>query len=63
MGVVVQEVAMTRDRYIAQSEGQFASAGMKLKKTSKREVSGAPGVLFEYEGPVNGRDVQALEVI
>ena len=62
MGVMVQEVGMTRDRYIAQSEGQFASAGMKLRKTSKREVSGAPAVLFEYEGPVNGNSLRFLSL-
>lgn len=60
MGVMVQEVSMTRDQYIAQSEGQFASAGMKVRKSSKREVSGAPAVLFEYEGPVNGNDLRFL---
>ena len=62
MGVMVQEVALTRDQYIAQSEGQFASAGMKLRKTSKREVSGAPAVLVEYEGPVNGNSLKFLSL-
>lgn len=62
MGVMVQEVAMTRDQYIAQSEGQFAAAGMKLKSTKKREVSGAPAVLVEYEGPVEGRNLKFLSL-
>ena len=60
MGIMVQEVRMTRDQYIAQSEGQFASAGMKLRKSSKREVSGAPAVLFEYEGQVSGNNLRFL---
>src|SRR5688572_19752912 len=60
MGVMVQEVRMTRDQYLAQSEGQFAAAGMKVRKSSKREVSGAPALLLEYEGPVNGNDLKFL---
>ena len=62
MSVMVQEVRMTRDQYVQQSEGQFASAGMKLRKSSKREVSGAPAVLFEYEGPVNGNSLRFLSL-
>ena len=62
MSVMVQEVRMTRSQYIERSEGQFASAGMKLRKSSNREVSGAPAVLFEYEGPVTGRNLRFLSL-
>ena len=62
MGVMIQEVQTTRDKYMSLSERQFEDAGMKVRSSSKREVSGTPAVLFEYEGPMNGRNLRFLSL-
>lgn len=62
MNVMVQEIKTTREQFLALSEGQFASAGMTIKSTAKREVSGRPAILVEYEGPVQGRALRFLSL-
>lgn len=62
MGVLIQEISMTLDDYIKMSEKQFPAAGMKVRSKSKREVSGAPAVLFDYEGPMAGRNLRFLSL-
>lgn len=62
MGVMIQEVKITRDEFIARSKEQFEAASMTLRSTSKRDVSGQPAVLFEYEGQVRGRSLRFLQM-
>jgi hypothetical protein len=62
MGVMVQEVRITRDQFIALTEEQFRTAGMTLRKSSKRDVSGQPAVLFDYDGPVKGNSLRFLQL-
>ena len=62
MGVMIQETRITRDQFIALTEEQFRAAGMTLRKSSKRDVSGQPGVLFDYEGPMRGRNLRFLQL-
>jgi hypothetical protein len=62
MGVMIQEVRITRDQYIALNEEQFRAAGMTVRKSSKRDVSGQPAVLVDYEGPMRGRNLRFLSL-
>ena len=62
MGVMVQEVKTTREQYIALSEKQFAAAGMTIRGSSKRDVSGRPAVVFDYEGQMGGRGLHFLSM-
>jgi hypothetical protein len=62
MGVMIQEVRITREQFIARSEEQFGDASMKLRSSSKRDVSGQPAVLFEYDGQVRGRSLRFLQL-
>ena len=60
MGVVVQEVAITRDQFVAQTKTQFEQAGMKVRSVSNRTVSGQPAVVFDYEGVLRERPLRFL---
>ena len=62
MGVMVQEVAITRDQFVAQTKAQFEQARMKLRSSSNRTVSGQPAVVFDYEGPVRERQLRFLQL-
>lgn len=62
MNVIVQEIKTTREQFMVLSEGQFAGVGMTLKSMAKREVSGRPAVVVEYEGPVQGRALRFLSL-
>ena len=62
MGVMVQEARITREQFIARTEEQFDAAGMTLRSSSKREVSGQPAVLFDYHGQLNGRSLRFLQL-
>jgi hypothetical protein len=62
MGVMIQEVRITREEFIARSEQQFGAASLTLRKSSKRDVSGQPAVLFDYEGQVGGRSLRFLQL-
>jgi hypothetical protein len=62
MGVMIQEVRITRDQFIALTKEQFGAAGMTLRSSSKRDVSGQPAVLFDYHGPVNGHSLRFLQL-
>ena len=62
MNVMVQEIKTTRDAFIALSEKQFAAAGLSMKSSKKREVSGSPAVLTEYVGQMRGRDLHFLSL-
>jgi hypothetical protein len=62
MGVMIQEVRITRDQFIARSKEQFEAVGMTLRSSSKRDVSGQPAVLFDYNGPLNGRTLRFLQL-
>jgi hypothetical protein len=62
MGVMIQEVRITREQFIARSEEQFGAAGMTLRSSSKRDVSGQPAVLVDYDGQVNGRSLRFLQL-
>jgi hypothetical protein len=62
MGVMVQEVAITRDQFVSQTKAQFVDAGMKLRSSSNRTVSGRPAVVFDYEGPVRERPLRFLQL-
>jgi hypothetical protein len=62
MGVMIQEARITRDQFIALTEQQLGAAGMKLRSSSKRDVSGQPAILFDYDGQVNGRSLRFLQL-
>ena len=62
MGVMIQELRITRGQFIARSEKQFDAAGMTLRSSSKRDVSGQPAVLFEYDGQVRGHRLRFLQL-
>jgi hypothetical protein len=62
MGVMIQEVRITREQFVALTEEQFRAAGMTLRKSSKRDVSGRPAVLFDYDGPLRGRSLRFLQL-
>jgi len=62
MGVLVQEMRTTREEYIAISDKGFGTAGFKVRSSAKREVSGAPAVVFDYEGQSGGRALRFLSL-
>ena len=62
MGVMIQEVKITREQFLALTVEQLGAAGMTLRKSSKRDVSGQPAVLFDYDGPVGGRSLRFLQL-
>jgi hypothetical protein len=62
MGMMIQEIRTTRDEFISITEQQSAGAGMKLRSTKKREVSGQPAVVFDYEGQVRGNNLRFLQL-
>ena len=62
MGVMIQETRITREQFIARTEEQARAAGMTLRSSSKREVSGQPAILFDYDGQMNGRSLRFLQL-
>jgi hypothetical protein len=62
MGVMVQEIKTTREEFIALSEKQFDDLGMKVRSSSKRDVSGQPAVLLDYEGQMRGVGLRFLQL-
>ena len=62
MGVMVQEVAISRDQWVAQTKAQFAEAGVKLHSSSNRTVSGQPAVVMDYEGVLTERRLRFLQL-
>ena len=60
MGMMVQEMAVTRDQFVDLTKAQFEAAGMKVRSSSKRTVSGQPAVVFDYEGEVRGHALRFL---
>jgi hypothetical protein len=62
MGVMVQEIKASREQYIELTESQAAANGMTMRSSSKREVSGRPAVLFDYEGQMRGRSLRFLSL-
>ena len=62
MGVMIQEIKTTREEFIALSEKQFDALGMKVRSSSKRDVSGQPAVLLDYEGQMGGVGLRFLQL-
>jgi hypothetical protein len=62
MGVMIQEARVTREQFIAVTKEQLAAAGMTLRSSSKRDVSGQPAVLFDYHGPMTGHSLRFLQL-
>lgn len=62
MGVMIQEVAITRDEFVARTKEQLGAASMTLRSSSKRDVSGKPAVLFDYDGQLRGRSLRFLQL-
>lgn len=62
MGVQIQEVRITREAFIDLTKQQFDAAGVTLRSSSKREVSGRPAVMFDYEGQLTGRSLRFLQM-
>jgi hypothetical protein len=62
MGVMIQEVKITREEFIALTKEQLGVARMTLRSSSKRDVSGQPAALFDYDGQVNGRNLRFLQL-
>ena len=62
MGLMVQEVAISRDQWVAQTKAQFVEAGVKLHSSSNRTVSGQPAVVMDYEGVLTERRLRFLQL-
>ena len=62
MGLMVQEVAISRDQWVAQTKAQFTEAGVKLHSSSNRTVSGQPAVVMDYEGVLTERRLRFLQL-
>jgi hypothetical protein len=65
LGVMVQNVKMTLDEYVALSRDQFEKSGIKITTEAKLKISGRDAVLWEYEGAAKERKMKwmALAVV
>lgn len=60
INVGVQKTTTTLDAYVALSKAQFEAAGFKVTSETRRKVSGKDGVVFEYAGKAQGRELRWL---
>lgn len=60
VNVVVQEVETTRAEYRKGTEMQFEQLGYEVHSMEERNVGGHPGLLFDYEGVQEGRELRFL---
>ena|SRR5687767_12467219 len=62
MNVMIQELGITREEFMARSVRQFVETGMTLRSAKNRDVSGRPAVLVDYEGQVRGHNLRFLQL-
>jgi len=60
LGVMIQTTKTTLDEYVALSKGQFKQADLKIVTENRVKVSGKDGVIWEYEGSAQGRDLKFM---
>lgn len=60
IGVMIQQVRMTREEYRKISLDGFKQANYKVNTERDRKVSGKDAILWDYEGPLQGRDYRYL---